>query len=328
VSEVSFFWPFQKPIHARLPFISMQDPYAYGLSRKQLDHLILWEAKNRGCIVHKNQEAKRILRNGKTGHAFSVCVQNGSQSEIVYKGRLVINAAGKKHRWHSSPPLRQKRAFGFKAHFQNIPVGSVTELFFFEGGYLGIIEIENGLSNVCGKVEEKQLKDCQGRFDLLLQNASRQNPALSDRMKNAIRRTAWLSCGPLWEQFKKGYEDGVFYAGDAACFVEPFLGQGMAMAISSAFLLSSMLKQGPFSPDELERVGNIYEKGLKKLYASKLVLGKRLQLFAFSPFFGSFLAGLFNLFPFSLKNILKQSCSLPKGIYPDEGNFQALEATN
>ncbi len=312
IDTVSFFWPLQKPVHAKIPHGSAEYPYACGISRKTLDDLLLREAENRGCQIHQNEEAVRIQRKQNYFPEFTVHTRRLS-GDAAYPSKLVIDAAGRQNA--PSPfPLPQgerarvggKRTFGFKAHFKNISAGRSTELYFFEGGYLGILEIEGGLSNVCGKVEEKWLKKTQGNFDLLLQRAGLENPALARRMKEAKRETEWFSCGPLVEQFKKGYENGIFYAGDAASFVEPFLGQGMTMAIAGAFVLASILTKLPEDENGLNKTGRDYDKKLKRFYKAKLSLGSFFNPFAFSPLRGFWLHRFFSAFPSALNSLLQK----------------------
>ncbi len=310
IDTVSLFWPSQKPIHTQLAVSSPEPFSAYGISRETLDDALLQEAQRQGCTVAQNQEAVRIEKTENNTSPFSVHARNSFQAEIGYSSRLVINAAGKQNRWEDQKRQRGPRYFGFKAHFRNIPTGRATELYFFEGGYLGILEVENGLSNICGKVKEKQLKETQGNFDLLLINACRQNPELAVRMKEAKRESDWVSCGPLAEGFKQGYKNGVFYAGDAACFVEPFLGQGMTLALASGFLLNAVLTRLPKDENELNQQGDIYEKNLKVLYRSKMNLGRFFNPFGFSLILGFFLRQFFSMFPAALDSLLQKTCAL------------------
>ncbi len=310
IDTVSFFWPLQKPLFARVAPSASSFPFAYGISRKTLDHSLLEEAKNKGCVVFQNHEVVGVERLQDNFLGFSILAKNPLNTETSYTSRLVIDAAGKQSRREDSKRRRGARRFGFKAHFRNIPTGRAAELYFFKGGYLGILEVESGLSNVCGKIEEKWLNKTRGNFDLLLKNASRQNPNLAAKIKEAKRESEWVSCGPLAEGFKHGYNNGVFFAGDAACFVEPFLGQGMTLALASGFLLNGVLAKLPKNENELNRQGELYEKNLKMLYGSKLNLGRVFNPFGFSLILGFFLRQFFSLFPAALDSLLQQTCSL------------------
>lgn len=312
IDSVSFFWPAKKPIRAKLPYENSSYPYAYGISRKTLDHSLLQEAEKRGCAVFQNQEVQTVQRDRRAHSGFVIHARNPCGTEMAYFSKTVIHAAGKQNHRNFGNHRRSQRTFGLKAHFKNVHAGRATELFFFQGGYLGVVDIEDGLSNFCGKVGTNCLKKHGGDFDLLLAEAARQNPALALRLQKALRQSEWFSCGPLKEGFKRGYEGGVFFAGDAACFVEPFLGQGMTMAVAGAFLLSSILTEIPDTDKQLEEMGKNYESRLKQFYASKLFLGHWLRPFAFSPGLGSSLQGFFSLLPSSIGGLLQTAGSIPK----------------
>lgn len=282
IESVKIFWPGKKPLEAKLP-----PPFAYALSRNTLDQTLLTEARKRGCEVLENYEVRTIEKKNGT---FLI--------EKKFEAPVLIHASGK---GTQGIPGSRQRHFGFKAHFRNIQLGSATDLYFFKGGYLGIVDIEGGLANVCGKVKEGLIREARGNFDRLLEQAGRQNPALNAVMKEAARTTDWTSSGPLAESFKKGYEDGAFYAGDAACFVEPFLGQGMTMAVAGGFLLAGMLDQP----------GHRYEQTLKELYAPKLKLGGFISAFTDSDFRGAFFFELLSLFPGALNNLLTKTWRAP-----------------
>lgn len=308
-------------------------PYGYGLSRIRMDDFLLSEAIARGAQVFENCEAQKIRGAGEgflvSGFDFSKKDSFSIQAEIVinaagrfnrwpgnfqFPGRLAVPAHGRWGRWqepaqpHASGPDRK---ICFKVHFQAAGLGSEVRIFLFRGGYLGMLEIEGGLVNVCGTVSEKILKENDFDFDKILLSVASEHSQFQDWLKNASRHNAWISCGPQTHQFHGGFKDGIFHLGDAACSLEPFMGQGMTMALAGAFLLAKLLDDTPSTPEGIKRTGKTYQQKLKRLYRSKMFLGNLLN--KMTGYFGektgwkSWL--LFN--PWLIDYGIREACKIP-----------------
>lgn len=197
---------------------------------------------------------------------------------------LVLNAAGRFNRWQepaeTHPTAKQERKICFKAHFRAAgpAIGEEVCVIIFRGGYLGLIQIEDSKMNLCGTVSESILKAAGFDFDRLLRSAAEEQPAFKAWLEKASRQSDWLSCGPQTHQFYSGFRDGLFYLGDAACSLEPFMGQGMTMALAGAFLLAKLLGHALPEPETLEQIGQDYDRELKRMYRSKMALGNLLNL--------------------------------------------------
>src|SRR5262249_4567981 len=95
-----------------------------------------------------------------------------------------------------------------------------------------LMPIEDGLTNLCGIVRRERLARSGFRFDHLLRSIAFESHIFADWLSNSRRTLEWLSCAPLIHGKTNCERNGIFHAGDAACFVEPFLGQGMALALA------------------------------------------------------------------------------------------------
>lgn len=145
---------------------------------------------------------------------------------------------------HSSEP-KGRRLFGFKAHFTG-PATDAVELFFFDRSYVGINAVENNQTNVCGLAPEDQLKKFNFDFDGFLT----QSPALRDRLKPLSRSMKWISTGPL--HFTQASNPGVFLAGDALSFVDPFTGSGLVAAVKTGTLAGTFAARGASTAEYYE----------------------------------------------------------------------------
>jgi hypothetical protein len=182
---------------------------AFGLSRYAFDRFLFDTAVARGT---------RTIREMWTGPA------DPEANIVLATGRKAVAPAGR------------ERLFGFKAHFTG-PVDDAVELFFFEGCYVGVSQVEQGITNVSGLAPERMLRACGFHPDELM---SRSRP-LAERLKPLSLAMPWLTVGPLVfsRSFHEWEAKGIYPAGDALGFTDPFTGSGML----SALLTGSMAGQ-------------------------------------------------------------------------------------
>lgn len=239
-------FPGQKPF--TLDLRTSQGP-AFCLSRFSYDHLLLKFAAETGCEIFHETEALKITETA------GECKVKTSSGEIT--ANTIIVAAGRDHRFQTKKPGGK---IGFKRHFKspNPPTG--LELYFFSGGYLGLVPVEKGSFNLCGILKHASFKKYAGNFDNLLANACKLHTQLSARVSKAKTLTPWFSCVTS-KGFKGKNTKRVLWAGDSAYFLEPMIGQGMAVAAACGILAADVLIKG--------KDGKFYENECKKLLAGK-----------------------------------------------------------
>ncbi len=214
-----------------------QLPESYGLSRLALDRIFLESAAKAGAVILNGADVLEVSEHG------TIC--RAVTSRETFAARNAIIAAGKHSRF-DGPERREKfrnARIGFKTHFEIQNPAQRLELYFFDGGYAGIAPVENGLSNLCGIVGARTLKAYGGNIDRLLEAASLQNPKLGARLCGAKKTMPWLACGAV-RGFQNESSSRIHYAGDAACFTEPVLGQGMTLAVAHGIALAECLLEG------------------------------------------------------------------------------------
>jgi flavin-dependent dehydrogenase len=195
---------------ARVIRHSLQEP-AYGLSRYELDHLLLQHAGNAGAeVVHEQWSEAR--------------------------GATVVVAGGRR----SSAPAGD-RLFGFKAHFSG-PVNDAVELYFFKNCYAGVSAIENGATNVCGLAPERTLRSFGFHPGDLLEGYA----PLSERLRPLSRTMEWLVTGPLVfsERLSQPADQETYRAGDSLGFIDPFTGSGILNAMLTGELAGLAAARG------------------------------------------------------------------------------------
>jgi menaquinone-9 beta-reductase len=176
---------------------------AWGLSRLQLDRLLLVKARTLGAIISRGQSLDPGLTNEFEGRTIFAC----GRRPVVDRG---------------------DRLFGFKAHFEG-PSDNAVELFFSGHGYVGVSGIENGLTNVCGIAPESLLKRHAFDFDEIVLLSK----PLAGRLGPLQRRMPWIVTGPLafTSPSNRDLRTDVYLAGDSLGFVDPFTGSGILNAL-------------------------------------------------------------------------------------------------
>jgi flavin-dependent dehydrogenase len=198
-----------RQLHARV------HPAAASISRFDLD-LALWQAaKQAGADARLQTPVQRLSGNG----PFVLETPGGA-----FEARSIINASG---RWSSlSPRLAslQKR-LGIKAHFHEPSPPCSVDLYFFEAGYCGVQPIGPDLINVSAVVRANAATTLSDILSL--------HPALAARSRRWQPATEPVATSPLFFRRPEPLREHVLMAGDAAGFVDPFVGDGIALALRS-----------------------------------------------------------------------------------------------
>jgi flavin-dependent dehydrogenase len=111
---------------------------------------------------------------------------------------------------------------------------SRCEIYFYDGGYGGLNNVEGAVSNVCFIVGTKDVRRCGGDAERVLHEIVFRNERARHALAESRAVTRWLSVA--LESFGRGElapAPGLLAIGDAASFIDPFTGSGMLMALES-----------------------------------------------------------------------------------------------
>ena len=223
-------------------------PAAAGIARWDLDHSLWQAARLAGADCRERIAVERVQRqNG----GFAVITQAGA-----FHGRSVIDASGRWSKLNAAyvqaraKPARQPHRVGLKAHFHEPDLVSpwariATEVYFFRGGYCGVLPMGGGRINVCAMVES-------ARGTSLIQ-VFRQHPALWERSRGWTQEYEPIATAPLLFRALQADGEGVLHCGDAAGFIDPFAGDGISLALRGGALAAHSLApfwQGRSSLDQ------------------------------------------------------------------------------
>ncbi|GGH52691.1 FAD-dependent oxidoreductase [Paenibacillus silvae] len=210
---------------------------AYGISRYVLDQLLHKQARDAGAdiITKANIIATRQLENKE----YEVEVKQGDEY-IRYHAKAVIGAHGSKklRGTESGEGLRDETIYvGVKSHYRGIRIPARVELYFCNGGYVGISPIENDTVNVAALLTLDSVQGSGKSVPEIMQAAALTNTRLAARLSEggAVQGTQ-VSVAPL--QLSNVPEPWSSYPhiGDAMLVIPPLCGDGMSIALRSAIL--------------------------------------------------------------------------------------------
>jgi flavin-dependent dehydrogenase len=230
---------------------------AAGLSRFELDRLLLEKAGALGAVVSRGESA-------------AAGQEDGAEASIVLA--LGRRPAASVH----------DRLFGFKAHFEG-PSDDAIELFFGRRGYVGVSPIENGWTNVCGMASEPELR----RHGFHMDEYVAAFPPLAERLGPLRRRMEWLIAGPLSFSSVAGVQPGerIYPAGDALGFVDPFTGSGILNALFTGRLAGRNAARAVPSRDHIRECRSLLDRpfGISAMFRKLIEWDCAWRLAALAP---------------------------------------------
>ncbi len=238
------------------------NPPAASLARFEMD-AALWRAAKAAGVVGQTDSAVLCV----TGRGpFRIRTALG---EIV--ARAVIDTAG---RWSSltdrSTELASELAdapkwIGLKGHFAEESPAPTTDLYFFEGGYCGMQPVSLGEEPSPSRIVVCTMV----RADVAtrLEDVFRLEPRLLARSKKWRPLLAPISTAPLLFRKPVPLRDGILRAGDAAGFVDPFVGDGMALALRGGTLAAKSMVPFLRGDASLEQASASYVRAYEECIA-------------------------------------------------------------
>jgi len=229
------------------------DPPAASIARFDLDFTLWQAAQQAGVSTSVETTIESVTGSG----PFTL----RTEAEELHV-RAVINASG---RWSNlrpagSDPDQKEKWLGLKAHFSEPSPHPSVDLYFFEGGYCGVQPVElagspEGRVNVCAMVRSHIARSLPEVFAL--------HADLSIRARKWQPLMEPVSTSPLIFREPEPVENGVLMVGDAAAFVDPFIGDGISLALRSGALAAKCLMPFFASEISLAEAATQYERAYR-----------------------------------------------------------------
>lgn len=259
-------------VNGKSAFLKL-DMGGFGISRYLFDFFLYEKAKQAGVEFMLNTEVDQV--DFAENHFAIKTLNQEIESEVV------IGAFGKR----SKMDVSLKRDFiskrspyvGVKYHVRTKHPDDLIALHNFEDGYCGISNVEDGKSCLCYLSHRSNFKK-HGEIKSVEENVLFRNPFL----KKIFSESEFLFSKPevineISFEIKSPVENHILMCGDAAGMITPLCGNGMAMAIHSAKILSGLISlyfKNKISRSQLE---NFYTHVWKNRFAKRLWAGRQIQ---------------------------------------------------
>ena len=273
-----------------------RNPWGRALGRDKFDFLLLERARELGVSIWQPWTLRTMQ--GSAG-AFRCIVETHPAAEPAeLRAPVVIMANGS---WEGDRggdrqvARRSSDLFAFKANFSGSQLApGVLPVFSFRGGYGGLVIAENGELTLAGCIRRDTLKACRAAapgqtageaFEAYVRTHT---GALRHALSGARRDGRWLGIGPIQPGIRAPWNraDGRFVVGNAAAEAHPIIGEGISMAMQSAWLLCVRLVaagRAHVSADALQRVGADFARQWRRAFAPRLHLAATIAHLAMKP---------------------------------------------
>jgi menaquinone-9 beta-reductase len=275
----------------------------FGISRYTFDYFLCEKARNAGVVVKDNQEVSALeFKNG----SFQI-----TTTESVYVSDVVIGAFGKRSKLDVSLDrdfIRKRSPYvGIKYHGRTDHPANTISLHNFNGGYCGVVNVDKGDTNVCYLVRREVLQRYKN-VRAMEEGELFQNPSLKRILEQSYTsNNSPLVINEISFETKTTVSEHVLMCGDAAGMITPLCGNGMAMAIHSAKLLSELVFdfcEGRMNRQMMEAQ---YDQIWRKAFAQRLKVGRAVQTLFGSNVMSSLSVGMMRYIKPLAKVIVKNT---------------------
>jgi flavin-dependent dehydrogenase len=178
---------------------------------------------------------------------------------------------------------RSHRNFGFKRHYRGAGAKGVIELYSFANGYLGVNDVEDGITNICGLVHARRLQRHKGRWDAFVETIrAEEQPLDAMYARYAPAQEGFLSSEPVIFRARSAVEEGIFMIGDASGVIDPLTGNGMAMAMQSAVVAATFIAEALNGSDR-KRSEDGYRGRHAELFGRRIAWSRRVAFLLSRP---------------------------------------------
>ncbi|MDE2028225.1 MAG: NAD(P)/FAD-dependent oxidoreductase [Candidatus Omnitrophica bacterium] len=234
--------------------IPIREGQALGCSRQLFDAALLERVMKEDVEVLEGAQVRRTFSNTR-GFEVEIDHYYRNKKYVIYTDHL-INASG----WRSPRVKASHVQLGLGALYNMPAVLEQVSLFCCPRGHVGINPVEGNQVNVCYVVQEDLFneKDCDGQK--ILDYWSQENPLLGRMLDGSERITPWKAVYVPARAGERFFENGIWYVGDAAAFINPVTGGGVSIALMSGRLLAKSLVAYPNDAERLKHYTEYYRK--------------------------------------------------------------------
>ena len=258
---------------------------AIGLRRWELDRILLDRARAAGATVVERAHVRDMVREGDRV-AGVVATIDGTREAL--RAPLVIGADG-----HNSVVARAleldvawrwPRKTGLATHYRLVSgLDRCGEMHVGHGAYAGLALLEDGLVNLTAVVPTDALKARPGSLEDALASAIASLPGVAAKLEGAERVGTIRGVGPMGRRARRVAGDGWLLVGDAASFLDPFVGEGVHDALLSARLAAPVASAALRADDTSARALDAYRLARRRAFTAKHSVSWIVQGFVNAP---------------------------------------------
>lgn len=284
----------------------------FGISRFSFDHFLYRKALQEGVIFMLNTEVSAVRFDGA---GFCVEVPSGTMEADV-----VIGAFGKRSKLdvqqNRTSFSRRSPYVGVKYHVLSAHPEHRISLHNFRGGYCGVCNVDQGATNLCYLTHRDNLRKF-GSVSEMERHVLFENPHLKSIFENAaflfrkpevINEISFHTKGPV--------ENHMLMAGDSAGMIAPLCGNGMAIAIRSAAILSDIVSAYCTNAIDRATMESLYRRRWNELFRFRLWFGRGVQHLFGNPLASASVVTFANAFTGAAKALARNTHGQPFGLHP------------
>lgn len=242
-------------------------PAGLSLPRYDLDCMLWRAAEHAGVHTLADHEVNSVEGEG----PFRVEWRGGS---VTASAAIVAAGRWSKFTSHVSVPDGPKW-LGVKAHFREAHPLPSTDLYFFDGGYCGVQPVGTDTVNACAMVRSDI---ATGLPEVFLRDGT-----LARRTQSWQQVTKAVATAPLIYREPTPVMGSLICVGDAAAFIDPFVGDGISIALRTGSLAAREL-QGVFSQETpLSSARASYLRHYERLFAPSIGAASQIRKLMFWP---------------------------------------------
>jgi flavin-dependent dehydrogenase len=280
----------------------------FGISRYTLDEYLYQKAIANGCEIIKNSVESIVFAN----EEFTVTTSD----KTILKSEIVIGAFGKRSNIDQklNRNFIQKKSpwLAVKAHYSGDFPNNLVGLHNFKGGYCGVSKVENDIINICYLADYETFKQFKN-IDDYQEKVVSQNPHLKTIFeKSNLLFEKPLTISQICFEEKQAVENHILMIGDTAGLIHPLCGNGMAMAIHSAKIVSELIDK--YFNEEIGSRNKLEEKYIQEWnfnFKKRLKMGRFLSNLLQKQKLSGVLMRILIIFPFLLPKIIKKTHGKP-----------------
>jgi menaquinone-9 beta-reductase len=251
------------------------DPPAASIARVDLDVALWQSAENCGVEARQQVTVQSVSGTG----PFRVVTSGGE-----FQGRALVNASGRWSNLNRTPTengMRKEKWLGVKGHFAESISEASVDLYFFNGGYCGVQPV-TVVGDPPGRARVNASAMVRADVASTLPEVFAKHPALRERSSKWTALSDPVSTSPLIFRAPEPERDGMLMVGDSAGFVDPFVGDGISLALRSGALAARSLR--PFFAGEaslaegMSLYGRAYRESLLPVFRASSTIRRMLVL--------------------------------------------------